>query len=128
MREYLYWFMAAAGLFAAAALAQDAVRGQRLFNDTAQATGRKVAACAACHADVSALRQMIANRGGRVDDTHVLAIWLEAVLNGAHPGARNAMAQYKGALTTQDIADLAAYIAGAKRARAAPGASEVASR
>lgn len=127
MRTFLYAVLCAVGCGPAATYAQDAVRGQRLFYETAQATGRKVAACAACHADVIALRQMIANRGGRLDDAHVLAIWLEAVFNGAQPGARNAKAQYKGALTTQDIADLAAYIAGAKRAEAAPRAA-VASR
>jgi cytochrome c553 len=101
-------------LAASAAQAQDAVRGRRLFTDTARETGRDVAACVSCHSDVSALRAMLANRGVRVDGADVLARWLQAVLDGAQPGASNAKAQFQGVLTPQDVLDLAAYIAGAK--------------
>lgn len=98
--------------------AQDAVRGQRLFADTAAEKGRDVAACAACHADVRALRAMIANRGGPAGDSAALARWLEALVAGAQPGARNAKAQYRDVLSPADLRDLAAYIASARNADA----------
>jgi len=103
-------------LFGASAAAQDAGRGQRLFADTPKATGKNVAACATCHSDVGALRAMLSNQGVRVDDAQVLARWLQAVLDGAQPNARNAKAQFQGVLTPQDVRDLAAYIASAKSA------------
>jgi cytochrome c553 len=102
----------------ALAAAQDAVRGQRLYADTAAEKGREVAACAACHADARALRQMIANRGGPVNDAAALARWMDALIAGAQPGARNAKAQYRGVLGATDLRDLAAYIAQARSADA----------
>ena len=94
-----------------AALAQDAARGERLFNDTAAVTGKVVAPCVGCHGDVGALRQMVRNRGGRVDDVARLAYWIDDVIAGAQPGARNAKAQFRGVLTRKDMFDLAAYLA-----------------
>lgn len=108
----------AIGLLAAGASAQDAGRGARLFTDTAAATGRPVPACVACHADLPTLHELIANRGGRLDDARALARWLEALIGGAQPGAANAKAQYRGVLTPADLRDLAAYIARAKQAQA----------
>lgn len=99
------------------ALAQDAARGERLFNDTAAVTGKVTAPCAGCHGDVGALRQMIVNRGGRVDDAARLARWIDAVIAGAQPGARNAKAQYRGVLTRKDVLDLAAYLVRTERAQ-----------
>jgi cytochrome c553 len=104
------------------AAAQDAARGARLYADTARLTGRPVAACAACHAEVRTLRELIANRGGPLEDAPALARWFEAVLAGAQPGAANAKAQYRGALKSADIRDLAAYIVEARRAAAATSA------
>lgn len=98
------------------ALAQDATRGARLYEDTAKVTGKPVGACVACHADMRTLRELIINRGGHTDDARALAHWLEAVIAGAQPGAANAKAQYRGVLTPADLRDLAAYIAGARRA------------
>lgn len=103
-------------LAAGAALGQDAVRGRRLFADTGKETGKDVPACASCHSDVSALRAMLANHGVRTGESDSLTRWLQAVLDGAQPGARNAKAQFQGVLTPQDVRDLAAYIAGAKGA------------
>jgi mono/diheme cytochrome c family protein len=117
------WFAALALASAAgASQAQDAVRGRRLFADTAKETGRNVAACASCHSDASALRAMLANRGVRVDEAGALARWLQSVIDGAQPGAANAKAQFRDVLTPQDVLDLAAYLAGAKAA--ARGRSE----
>jgi cytochrome c553 len=101
---------------AGAAQAQDAVRGRRLFTDTARETGKNVAACASCHSDASALRAMLANRGVHVDEAGALARWLQSVIDGAQPGAVNAKAQFRAVLTPQDVLDLAAYLAGAKAA------------
>lgn len=109
---------------AAPALGQDAARGARLYADTARQTGKPVAACKACHSDMTTLRELIANRGGRPDDATAVARRLEAVIAGARPGAANAKAQYRGVLTTGDLRDLAAYIARAKRA--ATSATELA--
>ncbi|MCS6944876.1 MAG: hypothetical protein RMK97_05610 [Sutterellaceae bacterium] len=100
----------------AVASAQDAARGARLFGDTAAATGAPVAACRACHSDVAALRAMLSNRGVKTDDVRQLARWLQAVIDGAQPGALNAKAQFRGVLNAQDLLDLAAYIAAAQRA------------
>ena len=110
--------VAAAALVSLPALAQDAARGARLYAYTARITGKEVAACVACHADMGTLRELIANRGGHPDDARVLARWLEAVISGAQPGARNAKAQYRGVLTSTDLRDLAAYIARTKQAKA----------
>jgi cytochrome c553 len=109
---------AAASWLAMPVLAQDATRGARLYADTAALTGRPVATCAGCHADMNNLRELIANRGGHPDDARALARWLEAVISGAQPGAANAKAQYRGVLTTTDLRDLAAYIARARQAKA----------
>lgn len=98
------------------AFAQDAARGERLFNDTAAATGATVAPCAGCHGNTAALREMIRNRGGRVDDVRQLARWLDAVIEGAQPGAKNAKAQFIGVLTRKDVLDLATYIASTAKA------------
>jgi len=97
-------------------LAQNATRGAQLYADTAKLTGKPVGACIACHADMRTLRALIVNRGGHADDARALARWLEAVIAGAQPGAANAKAQYRGVLTPADLRDLAAYIAGARRA------------
>jgi cytochrome c553 len=113
-------FAATAVLTALPAAAQDAERGARLYADTAKLTGKPVAACVACHADMATLRELIANRGGKPDDARALARWLEAVVAGAQPGAANAKAQYRGVLTAADLRDLAAYIARAKAAAARP--------
>ena len=105
-------------LLAAAAApvgAQDAGRGALLFLNTAKATGKPVAACASCHADMATLRELIANRGGKPEDFAAVARRLEAVIAGAQPSAANAKAQYRGVLTGRDLRDLAAYIARAKQ-------------
>ncbi len=114
MRSVLPFLLAATLALPVATSAQDAVRGQRLFNETGRVKGQAVGACAACHADVHALRAMIANRGGRTEDPKFVAIWLDAVIVGAQPGARNAKLQYKGVLSPADLLDLGAYIARAK--------------
>lgn len=107
-----------APLWTAPAGAQDAVRGRALFNNTRGATGKPVGNCVACHANTVALREMIRNRGGRADDARSVRAVLERVIAGAQPGAADAKAQYRGVLGGRDLADLAAYIAGAKAARA----------
>lgn len=96
------------------AAAQDAARGMRIYVNTAELTGKPVAACVTCHANVRTLRELIRNRGGRIDDTQALARWLQAVFAGAQPGAAKVKAQYRGALTAADLRDLAAYIAESK--------------
>ena len=90
--------------------AQDIVRGARLFSDTQVVTGRAVGNCIACHADLDALREMIRNRGGRVDDARSVRNLIDRSIAGAQPGAANAKAQYRGVLTPQDLRDLAAYL------------------
>jgi cytochrome c553 len=109
-------FAAAAAAVATPIAAQDAARGALVFSETAKLTGKPVASCAACHSDTSALRQLIANRGGKPDDMAAVARRLEAVIAGAQPGAANAKAQYRGVLTAADMLDLAAYIARTKQA------------
>jgi mono/diheme cytochrome c family protein len=113
--ETLAATMAAA--LAVAAQAQDATRGARLYAETAKLTGRPVASCVACHADMGTLRELIRNRGGHPDDPVALARWLDAVISGAQTGAANAKSQYRGVLTAADLRDLAAYIARAMQAR-----------
>lgn len=103
-------------LIALPTAANDAARGARLYVDTAALTGKPVASCAACHADVWTLRELVRNRGGEPDNATAFARWLSAVFSGAQPGAANAKAQYRGVLKAEDIRDLAAYIAQAKRA------------
>ncbi len=105
---------------AAAAFAQDAARGQRLFNETAVVTGKPVANCATCHADPHTLRAMLANRGVAAGDAKAIRAFLKAAIAGALPGARNAKAQYQGVLTEKDTADLATYLAQARSAAASP--------
>ena len=101
--------------------AQDAARGERLFNDIAAVlNNRDVVPCAGCHGDKAALREMITNRGGRVDDVKQLATWIEAVIAGAQPGAKNAKAQYRGVLSRKDVLDISAYLVRTARAQA-PG-------
>jgi len=109
--------VAIAAFSAMPALAQDAARGARLYADTAKLTGKPVAACAACHADTATLREMLRNRRGQCDDATALARWLDAVIDGAQPGAASAKAQYRGVLKPKDLRDLAAYIACTKQAR-----------
>lgn len=121
MKRYLSFAAAlSVALLPASVLAQDAARGERLFNDTAAATGKVVAPCVGCHGDMGALRAMIVNRGGRVDNVPQLAQWIAAVIDGAQPGARNAKAQYRDVLTRKDVLDLAAYLVRTARAQA-PG-------
>lgn len=105
--------LAGAGM---AAGAQDAARGQTLFNNTRGVTGKPVGNCVACHANTQALREMIRNRGGKPDEARSVRAVLERSIAGAQPGAANAKAQYRGVLGGRDLADLAAYIAGAKSA------------
>jgi hypothetical protein len=61
---------------------------------------------------------MIRNRGGQVDEAKQLARWIDAVIEGAQPGAKNAKLQYRGVLTRRDVLDLAAYIARTAKAEA----------
>lgn len=97
--------------FAATAFAQDAGRGQQLFNQTARAKGLPVANCTSCHADPETLRAMLANRGVAVGDGKAIRLLLQGAIAGALPGARGAKAQYQNVLTDQDLSDLAAYLA-----------------
>ena len=113
-----YLLVAIAACSALPALAQDAARGARVYSDTAKLTGKPVATCVGCHAEMRTLRELIGNRGGRCDDPAALARWLDAVISGAQPGATNAKAQYRGVLKAKDLRDLAAYIACTKQAQA----------
>jgi len=113
MRNQLLAACLLAGL-AAAAAAQDAERGRRLFTDTRGATGKPVGDCIACHSNGDALRGMIENRGGSPRDARFVRAVLQKSIEGAVPGAANAKAQYRGVLTTRDLDDLAAYIAQAR--------------
>lgn len=106
-------------LWTAAAFAQDAERGQRLFNQTPAAVGKPVASCAGCHADVDVLRAQLTNRGVELNQ-RALGTVLKRAIAGAQPGANGAKAQYVGVLNDRDIDDLAAYLAHAKRASAQP--------
>jgi len=99
-----------------AAIAQDAARGKKLFENTSTVTGKPVGNCVNCHANQSALREMITNRGGKVGDARSVRRILQNALDGAVPGAVNAKAQFRGVLTAKDLDDLASYIAGAKGA------------
>jgi cytochrome c553 len=98
-------------LTAGNAVAQDAVRGAKLFSSTRSETGRPVGNCVACHANFDALREMIRNRGGKPDDARSVAALMQRALDGAQPGAANAKAQYRGVLSAKDLRDLAAYLA-----------------
>jgi len=121
--------VAVAALAAAPASAQDAARGARIYAETAKLTGKPVANCVACHADIGTLRELLHNRRGQCDDPGALARWLDAVIDGAQPGAVNAKLQYRGVLKPKDLRDLAAYIACAKQAAvAAPDLAGVAPR
>ena len=103
-------------LFAGAVHAQDAARGQQLFYDTRGVTGTPVGNCVNCHGNHAALREMIANRGGKPSDARSVRRVLQAAIDGAVPGAANAKAQFRGVLTAKDLDDLASYLASAKRA------------
>jgi mono/diheme cytochrome c family protein len=96
---------------AGACAAQDAARGRKLFMDTRGATGKPVGNCIACHANSDALRQMIANRGGRPTDPRFVRAVLQKAIEGSVPGAVNAKAQFRGVLTAKDLDDLAEWIA-----------------
>ena len=102
-----------AGL-AAAAAAQDAERGRKLFADTRGVAGKPVGNCIACHANGDALRGMIENRGGNPKDPRFVRAILQKSIEGSVPGAANAKAQYRGVLTAKDLDDLSAYIAKAR--------------
>ena len=102
------------GGLAAAAAAQDAERGRKLFADTRGATGKPVGECIACHANSDALGGMIGNRGGDPKDQRFVRAVLQKAIEGSVPGAANAKAQYRGVLTTKDLDDLSAYIAKAR--------------
>jgi cytochrome c553 len=108
--------VAVAAFAALPVLAQDAERGARIYAETAKLTGKPVANCVACHADIGVLRELLRNRRGRCDNPAALARWLGAVIDGAQPGAVNAKAQYRGVLEPKDLGDLAAYIACTKQA------------
>jgi len=110
-----------AGLLTAApAGAADVARGRQLFENTRGVTGKPVGNCVSCHANQAALREMITNRGGKPGDARSVRRILQAALDGAVVGAANAKAQFRGVLTAKDLDDLAAYIASAKQASAAP--------
>lgn len=98
------------------ALAADAARGSQLFRNTRGLTGKPVGNCVNCHANEGALREMIANAGGKPGDAKSVRKILQAALDGAVPGAANAKAQFRGVLTARDLDDIAAYLAGSKRA------------
>lgn len=91
--------------------AQDAERGRKLFMDTRGATGKPVGNCVACHANSEALREMIANRGGKPTDQRFVRAVLQKAIEGSVSGAANAKAQFRGVLTPKDLDDLAAWIA-----------------
>jgi mono/diheme cytochrome c family protein len=101
-------------LGAGASYGQDAVRGRQLFTNTRGMTGKPVGNCVACHANASALAEMIRNRGGKPDDARSVRRMLQNALDGAVPGAVNAKAQFREVLTPKDLDDLAAYIAQAR--------------
>lgn len=103
------------GLHAAAALAGDPVRGRQLFESTRVVTGKPVGNCVNCHANQAALREMIANRGGKPSDARSVGRLLQRAIDGAVPNALNAKAQFRGVLTPRDVDDLATYLAGARR-------------
>jgi mono/diheme cytochrome c family protein len=105
---------------AGAAHAADPARGRQLFENTRGVTGKPVGNCISCHANQAALREMIANRGGKPGDARSVRGVLQAALDGAVVGAFNAKAQFRGVLTAKDLDDLAAYLATAKRASATP--------
>ena len=113
MRKRLLAACLLAGL-AAAAAAQDAERGRKLFADTRGATGKAVGNCIACHANSDALRGMIENRGGNAKDARFVRAVLQKSIEGSVAGAANAKAQYRGVLTAKDLDDIAAYIAKAR--------------
>jgi mono/diheme cytochrome c family protein len=96
---------------AAAASAQDAERGRKLFMDTRGATGKPVGNCVACHANQQALRDMIANRRVSANDPKAVRAILQKAIDGSVAGAANAKAQFRGVLTAKDLDDLAAWIA-----------------
>jgi mono/diheme cytochrome c family protein len=96
--------------------AQDAARGQQLFYNTGGVTGKPVGNCVSCHGNQAALREMIANRGGKPSDARSVRRVLQATIDGAVPGAANAKGQFRGVLTAKDLDDLASYLASAKRA------------
>ncbi len=97
--------------FAATAFAQDAGRGQQLFNQTSRVKATPVASCTSCHADPETLRAMLANRGIALGDAKAIRRLLQEAIAGALPGARGAKAQYQNVLDDQDLSDLAAYLA-----------------
>ncbi len=110
--------VSAASLSPAPALAADATRGQQLFRNTRTVTGKPVGNCVTCHANQSALREMITNRGGKPSDARSVRKILQAALDGAVVGAENAKAQFRGVLTPRDLDDIAAYLSSAKQASA----------
>jgi mono/diheme cytochrome c family protein len=102
--------------FAAPAHAGDPARGRQLFENTRSVTGKPVGNCISCHSNQAALREMIANRGGKPSDARSVRRILQSALDGAVVGAFNAKAQFRGVLTAQDVDDIASYLASAKRA------------
>ena len=69
--------------FSGACGAQDAERGRKLFVDTRGTTGQPVGNCVACHANQEALRQMIANRGGKAGDARSVRALLQQSIEGS---------------------------------------------
>ena len=96
--------------------AADVTHGKQLFENTRGVTGKPVGNCITCHANRAALREMIANRGGKPGDARSVRKILQAAIDGAVVGAANAKAQFRGVLTAKDLDDLAAYIASAQQA------------
>lgn len=116
------WFVllaaAVLGAVASPVAAADAARGLELFRNTRGVTGKPVGNCITCHANQTALREMIANAGGKPADPKSVRKILQAAINGAVPGAVNAKAQFRGVLTARDLDDIAAYLATSKQAGA----------
>jgi mono/diheme cytochrome c family protein len=106
-------------LLAGAVHAGDAARGKQLFENTRTIVRKPVGNCISCHANQAALREMIANRGGKPSDAASIRRILKAAIDGAVPEAVNAKAQFRGVLTARDLDDIASYLAGAKRAGSA---------
>ena len=84
-------------VFMAPAAAQDALRGKRLYLDTARVTGAPVS-CVDCH---RALPPGLFGIGSAANNPAIIANALNSIPQ---------MAPLRGRLTAADIADVAAYI------------------
>lgn len=119
MRHRIVFVSTLVGLLCAgSAQAADPARGRQLFENTRAVTGKPVGNCVGCHANQAALREMIANRGGKPSEARSVRRVLQAALDGAVVGAVNAKAQFRGVLTAKDLDDIAAYLTGSRQASA----------